>query len=260
MLLAFAAPDPSATDTVLGQLLANVPPVSAGFEQDGFCPPGMASIDGLYCIDRFEASLVEILPNGAEQRFAPFAFAGHHGVRAVSEPDVFPQAFISATMAEEACAHSRKRLCKPTEWRKACMGRSNATYSYGNDNEPKRCNDSGKSPLTAIYGNEVVTSSPEKMNDPALGQIPGSVAKAGAFSGCVNDYGVHDMVGNLHEWVDDSEGTFLGGYYLDTHINGEGCRYSTVAHAAFYHDYSTGFRCCADRQFEAEELVELEAD
>ena len=37
-----------------------------------------------------------------------------------------------------------------------------------------------------------------------------------------------------------------GGYYLDTHINGEGCNYRTVAHPATYHDYSTGFRCCAD--------------
>ena len=30
------------------------------------------------------------------------------------------------------------------------------------------------------------------------------------------------MVGNLHEWTSDPDGTFQGGYYLDTSINGEG--------------------------------------
>jgi hypothetical protein len=58
------------------------------------------------------------------------------------------------------------------------------------------------------------------------------------------------MMGNLHEWVkgDESQvhGTFAGGYFLDTSINGNGCEYRTTAHAHDYHDYSTGFRCCAD--------------
>ena len=55
------------------------------------------------------------------------------------------------------------------------------------------------------------------------------------------------MVGNVHEWTADPAGTFRGGYYLDTRINGEGCDYRTVAHEPTYHDYSTGFRCCANR-------------
>ena len=73
----------------------------------------------------------------------------------------------------------------------------------------------------------------------------GALSRTGAHAGCSNDYGVFDMVGNLHEWVDDPEGTFQGGYYLDTHQNGDGCSYRTVAHEFTYHDYSTGFRCCA---------------
>ena len=70
----------------------------------------------------------------------------------------------------------------------------------------------------------------EAMNDPANNQLEGGLAKTGAFSECVNDFGVYDMVGNLHEWTADPEGTFRGGYYLDTKINGEGCNYRTIAH------------------------------
>ena len=55
------------------------------------------------------------------------------------------------------------------------------------------------------------------------------------------------MHGNLHEWVADVDGTFRGGFYADAVLNGTGCLYRTTAHAASYHDYSTGFRCCADR-------------
>ena len=86
----------------------------------------------------------------------------------------------------------------------------------------------------------------DRMNDPRLNQAPGTLAKTGEHSSCTNGYGVYDMVGNLHEWVDDPDGTFQGGYYLDTHLNGDGCTYRTVAHAASYHDYSTGFRCCVE--------------
>ena len=84
------------------------------------------------------------------------------------------------------------------------------------------------------------------MNDPRLNQLTGTVAPTGSFTNCTNGYQVYDMVGNVHEWTADPKGTFRGGYYLDTHINGDGCDYRTVAHNATYHDYSTGFRCCSD--------------
>jgi formylglycine-generating enzyme required for sulfatase activity len=85
------------------------------------------------------------------------------------------------------------------------------------------------------------------MIDPRLNQLEGTLTRSGERTGCTNEYGVFDMVGNLHEWVMSSgRPTFRGGYYQDTHINGDGCAYHTTAHAAAYHDYSTGFRCCAD--------------
>ncbi len=85
-----------------------------------------------------------------------------------------------------------------------------------------------------------------ELNDPRLDQMEGTVAKTGAYPSCVNDYGVYDMVGNLDEWTADPNGTFQGGFWLDTSQHGEGCAYRTIAHHFHYHDYSTGFRCCAD--------------
>jgi formylglycine-generating enzyme len=215
-------------------------------EPNGLCPPDMASINDRYCVDRYEASLVEVLSNGDERPWSPFTAVNGHVVRAVSEPGVVPQGYISEVQAREACSLSGKRLCRPAEWRKACMGPEPTTYGYGETNEPGRCNDSGRSPVVATYAKSGEKWNWDHMNDPSLNQMADTVARTGSHEGCTNGYGVYDMVGNLHEWVADPKGTFQGGYFQDTHLNGDGCTYKTVAHSARYHDYSTGFRCCAD--------------
>jgi hypothetical protein len=215
------------------------------------CPTEMARVDG-FCVDRWEASLIEVLPNGEERRWSPFASV-EPGivVRAVSLPGAVPQGYISGSQAREACERSGKRLCRVGEWKSACMGPERTTWTYGNEEEPRRCNDRGRAPMGVLFGATVQLEDPSswnwsRMNDPQLNQVPGTVSPTGSHEGCTNGYGVYDMVGNLHEWVADASGTFLGGYYLDTHLNGEGCKYRTGAHDFTYHDYSTGFRCCAD--------------
>ena len=223
---------------------------------NGLCPPDMASIDDRFCVDRYEASLVEALSAGDEQPHSPFdALDGpqvgdvRHVVRAISEPNVIPQAYVSADQAAQACARSGKRLCKRSEWQTACKGPEKVTYGYSSTNEPGRCNDHGKAPMGVVFGVGGGSDGSEwgsRMNDPQLNQVAGTVAPTGSHEGCTNGYGVYDMVGNLHEWVADRGGSFFGGYYLDTHQNGDGCDYGTFAHATYYHDYSTGFRCCAD--------------
>jgi hypothetical protein len=278
-----------------------------------------------YCIDKWEASLVEVFPDGAERPFPHFLPVDGHDVRAVSIPGVFPQGYISEVQAQDACAASRKRLCGADEWKTACMGPTRTTFPYGDARRPGVCHDTGKSAVLAVFGAKAVAASmpgpaiiaanaPKaapppawapptwappaapakkakkakgaakaraaaaksaatprkhrgkkstrpasvdpgvwaKLNDPGLGQVDGALAKTGDHAQCVNGFGVFDMVGNIHEWVatDASvpHGTFAGGYYLDTAQNGDGCNYRTVAHAHDYHDYSTGFRCCAEAQ------------
>jgi sulfatase modifying factor 1 len=214
------------------------------------CPPETVSVDDRFCIDRYEASLVEILVDGRESAWPPFnSVQAGHPVRAVSVPNVFPQAYISGAQAALACEAAGKRLCAPVEWRKACVGPHEQRFGYGSERVAGRCNDQGKSPMMRLFP-QVATSWNHvglvDMNDPRLDQLPDTLSPTGAHEGCTNEYGVFDMVGNLHEWTNDPHGTFQGGYYLDTHLNGDGCAYRTVAHDVTYHDYSTGFRCCAD--------------
>ena len=226
------------------------------------CPTGMSLVDpsvvvvpdggttrlahGHYCIDRYEGSLVEVAKDG-EHPFSPFEMVRGRRVRAVSHSGVVPQAYLSRNEAEVACKESHKRLCTEEEWVTACRGKRPTTYPYGDDRKPGFCNDDGKSPLQTYYpAGGADAHGFEAMNDPRLNALDGTVAHTGAHPHCHSSWGAFDMMGNLHEWIADPAGTFLGGYYLDTHINGDGCDYKTVAHDADYHDYSTGFRCCAD--------------
>jgi formylglycine-generating enzyme required for sulfatase activity len=213
----------------------------------GRCPPSMVEIEGRFCIDKYEASLVDVLSNGEERPHSPFGAVADLGrVRAVSAPNVFPQGYISAVEAARACGASGKRLCRVAEWSKACRGPEPKAFGYADRREPGRCNDKGKNPVISLYGRGHWTWS--TMNQPVLNQQDNTLARTGEHEGCTNGYGVYDMVGNLHEWVADPNGTFYGGYYQDVASvgHGEGCGYLTTAHEARYHDYSTGFRCCAD--------------
>ena len=218
------------------------------------CPSDMAMIGRGFCIDIFEASLLQVMDDGNEHPW-PYYDALPAGVvvRAVSDGGVFPQGYISGVQARAACKQSGKRLCKPDEWKNACMGPKKTIFPYGNAREVGRCNDNGRSAMH--FFNPQLDGKPEhrwmwgaggNMIDPRLNQLEGTLTRTGERTGCTNAYGVFDMVGNLHEWVDDPDGTFQGGYYLDTHLNGDGCTYRTTAHAMSHLDYSTGFRCCAD--------------
>lgn len=205
----------------------------------------MALVDGRFCIDRWEASLVEVAAGG-ELPFSPYETPQSRVVRAVSKEGVVPQGYVSRDQAARACAASGKRLCFEAEWALACRGAPPHAYPYGDVREKGACNDSGASPLHVFYPEAPETYSTVRMNDARLNQQRNTVAKTGTFTRCSSALGVFDMVGNLHEWVMSPRPTFRGGYYLDTHQNGDGCAYRTTAHAAEYHDYSTGFRCCAD--------------
>jgi formylglycine-generating enzyme len=211
------------------------------------CPSNMALV-GSSCVDKYEGSLVEVREDGTDAPFSAYEPPNGKHVRAVSRAGVTPQAHISMVEAKSACSASGKRLCKAQEWKSACKGPDQTKFPYGASRVANACVDTDRtSPINKLHSGEHTART---LNDPALNQQSGTVEPTGEAAQCTNGYGVHDMVGNVHEWTDD--GSFRGGYYLDTTLNGDGCDYRTTAHSPVYYDYSTGFRCCADAGFEDE--------
>jgi sulfatase modifying factor 1 len=209
---------------------------------DPGCPAGMARL-ATFCIDRFEAALVD----GQGGALTPFARpASNAAIRAVSAAYAVPQGYIDGVSAGRACAAAGKRLCTTNEWLLACRGAENRTYPYGNTRIAGRCNDARRRHPAVEYFNSNESWVWSSLDHPCISQLPDSLHLTGENAGCVTPEGVFDLMGNLHEWVDDPEGTFRGGFYADTAINGEGCLYRTTAHGITHSDYSTGFRCCAD--------------
>lgn len=213
----------------------------------GGCPDGMIPVDAAVCIDRYEASLVEVQSDGSELGWSPFFNPGTRRVRAVSLPGAIPQGYITGTQAAAACAEAGARLCSDAEWLLACQGSMGSTYPYGDTRMTGVCNDHRDvHPAVERFGTSESWIYSE-LDDPCISQLPMSVARTGTFAGCESEGGAFDMMGNLHEWTADPAGTFRGGFYVDTTINGPGCLYRTTAHDVSHWDYSTGFRCCADR-------------
>ncbi len=225
-----------------------------------------------FCVDRFEAHLFELLPSG-EARLHPHHArpASGRSYRAANAAGVFPQAYLSRPEAAAACEAAGKRLCSRVEWLRACRGGGTLSFPYGPRAEPGRCN-TGKTHLLAQMFPEYQYRFryAEHFNSPELNLEPGFLARSGDHTGCQSEQGAYDMVGNLHEWVSDTasaallhhlanegiprqyqpaspgNGVFMGGFYSTKSEHGPGCTFTTVAHDAGYHDYSTGFRCCRD--------------
>jgi formylglycine-generating enzyme required for sulfatase activity len=216
---------------------------------------------GRFCIDRYEAHLRAA---DAEGEVHPHHRRPVEGVSylAVSEGAVMPQGYISRVEAKAACEQAGKRLCARGEWMLACRG----TASAPRPDKGRACNHGKVHLLTKLFRGG--WDYERHFNSPELNLTPGFLAETGSHPECTSELGVHDMVGNLHEWVSDTvtssflrafeaegvgrqfqyvqvgNGVFMGGFYSTRGELGPGCMFTTVAHDERYHDYSTGFRCC----------------
>jgi Sulfatase-modifying factor enzyme 1 len=230
---------------------SDVPQPNAGITSpagiDG-CPSGMKPIGGgNVCMDIWEAHLVEVVSPGNYIPHSPYFNPGTKTVMAVSASSAVPQGYVTQVQATSACVEAGKRLCSNSEWELACRTASDNIYPYGNTREPGWCNDARTPhPVVEYFG----TSDSwiwSELGHSCINQLENSLDLTGSNPQCVTSEGFFDLMGNLHEWTSDSAGTFKGGYYVDTVINGNGCLYQTTAHNVYHWDYSTGFRCCADK-------------
>jgi formylglycine-generating enzyme required for sulfatase activity len=188
----------------------------------GGCPPSMARVQE-FCIDRYEA------PNRRGEK---------------------PLVMRSANDAIAWCEEHRKRLCTEDEWTSACQGEDRRAYPYGATHVDGRCNDDQAwravdeaklakwpAPEAKAYAQELYQATP-----------------SGAKRQCASEAGVHDLTGNVEEWVVRTREhtnavpyVLIGCYWAGCFGGGKPtCHSTNSAHAAGFRFYETGFRCCRD--------------
>lgn len=236
-----------------------------------------------FCIDRYEASLVD---NATGQPLSPYypptpaklkEVWGYWSVhiknfgdeaarafplpelsdwqrenafvpRAVSKPGVVPQGYMSYYDAKRACENAGKRLCKKEEWVYACKSKAQTKFPYGPDYRAGACNVHRPfHPAAVLHANASLGHRDPRLNLVSEGDKDPLLRLTGATPTCASDWDtgkLYDMVGNLDEWVDADPPEFVGGFYARRTT--QGCEAKVSSHAAIYYDYSTGVRCCKD--------------
>jgi formylglycine-generating enzyme required for sulfatase activity len=155
-----------AADTLTGNggtLLSSVVSTKNG------CGVGMVSVDsvlGISCVDSYEASTGKECPALLPSNsLESYKNADTKACVPVSEEERTPWAFVTRDQAMQLCARAGKRLPTSAEWYALSLGMAETEAS---------CN-----------------------------VQEGAVKETGNKSECVTPEGVHDMVGNLWEWVSD---------------------------------------------------------
>ncbi len=248
------------------------------------CPEEMVLVRGSYCVDRYEVSLIDQLGARAlsphyppsrhyvaqlyerfskipTRRVEPFSqlspvppppdfqLTEDFEPKAVARPGVLPAGYLSRGSAAAACARADKRLCTREEWVAACRGERDEDFPYGPHYEDGACNvHRHNHPAQLLHGD-----ASKYHLDPRLGLAQDEqgplLRPTGATARCRSAWGedaLFDMVGNVDEWIDDADGTFLGGFYSrGTKL---GCAAAIELHGPEYLDYSLGTRCCRDAE------------
>ena len=161
---------------------------------------------------------------------------------------VVPRYMASWVEAKATCEGIGKRLCGDTEWTLACEGPQHQPYPYGEGfaRDDAACN------IDKPY----IMPDDAKWANPHT--RPEEIARldqrdpSGARESCVSPYGVHDMTGNVDEWVTNEKGKekekpyvsgLKGGYWGPVR---DRCRPMTTDHNQWHTGYQIGFRCCED--------------
>lgn len=224
----------------------------------GTCPDDMVEITGDFCPEVVQNctnldmtvhnvnGYVRCLEYGPTQCLSKTKVPMHFCMDKYEWPnqkDVKPAIMVSWYDMKKNCENDGKRLCVDHEWSMACEGNDIQPYPYGYKRDANACNidhpqmpwfDASKANMTmemALRLDQRVTS--------------------GSMEECVSSYGVHDMTGNVDEWVVNSSGSpyvsgLMGGHWVIGARNR--CRPETLAHGPSTVYYEIGGRCCKDTQ------------
>lgn len=178
-----------------------------------------------FCVDRTEVTRAQYAAflAAATTEGQPAHCSWNVSFGTVASSDELPMTNIDWCDARAFCAWAGKRLCTASESRSACSS-GGRKYPYGTTYVAGRCNDA-----TAVKAGPVA---------------------AGSLT-CTSELGVHDMIGNVWEWVDKCSGT--------TGAN-DACAFGTGGAWGHLYDcdqtasgfvrqskaLDVGFRCCSD--------------
>ncbi len=127
---------------------------------------------------------------------------------------VMPATALDEDKAARLCRTQGKRLCTRKEWQFACGGRRKRLYAYGRTFKRGACATAG----------------------PANQKLP--ITPTGSHPRCRTSGGIHDLNGNVAEWV---QGSQLMGGSAGKPGNQTTCQSDTGAGGSAYY----GIRCCA---------------
>ncbi len=227
---------------------------------DDACPPDMVEVEGDYCPYVAQTCLRWLDPETRLQ-CAEFEKTQSPGRCATptqhkrfcvdryewpNKVGALPQYMASWREAKASCESAGKRLCSDTEWTLACEGPERQPYPYGDGyvRDDRACNID--KPYIWPHAERIFDA---KTQDEELSRLD-QREPSGTRAACVSPYGVHDMVGNVDEWVvNESQGGkpfrsgLKGGYWGPVRTR---CRPMTTAHDETFRYYQIGFRCCGE--------------
>ncbi len=227
--------------------LAAVAPVELKVEEaeTQSCPENMVLVEGEYCPKVQQRCLRYLDPPGPYENYRCAEYAKPATCKSaqrkkmrycidkyeyVAKGESLPSNYRSWSHAETACKQQGKRVCMESEWNFACEGEEMRPYPYGWKRDPTACN--------ADHTDLV----------DAAGKLKDRRVPPGTYPRCVSPFGVHDMSGNLEEFVtiDGSKPArpAMKGAYWQPSRNF--CRAAQTAHDRYYNGTETGFRCCSD--------------
>lgn len=240
---------PAGIRTPMRRALLLLPLLVLGAKPKTGCPDDMVRIPKKdVCVDRYE------WPNkkGAKPAVAMTAVQSLWDKKAGDDKH----------NAEALCKSVGKRMCTMDEWVAGCRGKRNAPYPFGRKLPSLARTPADKTPCNYAKWYRKPDGAKVFKRDPKeLARLDQS-DKSGARAKCKSASGAHDMMGNVEEWIrcprymtksggncvgkdgDSNQVCYcLAGRYWSSPVK---CHRIIAGHAAQYHDYETGFRCCKD--------------